>query len=323
MRNHLKFAGVALALLALPALAQTADRKVYMSWSPKPDTLPAYGSNKPVTRLADVLAKHKGEKSWSEDVVQTPRFTARLIQMAPGEKTRTQFWGDDRVNWVIWGGQIRFTIFGQKPFIASKGFLVQVPFRVPYSMETVGSEPSLRFEVTHAGHYPAYPANAGNPDANVAPPNVAGQHYIKVSYPLRVVAGGMGWYDDVNKPYFDFLGFTKQHPNGHGPKLGHFVADADDQTSIIRGMGVPTPPATNRGHFHEDNDEFWFILEGKCEYLIEDVGLVQASAGDVVFVPPGRWHRAAWANGQMDTRYAFGRSPTITHNYGPDANGKQ
>jgi mannose-6-phosphate isomerase-like protein (cupin superfamily) len=321
----LKIAGAALTLLALPALthAQTEEHKVYMSWTPKPTTLPAYGTNKPVTRLADVLAKHKGEKSWSEDIVQTERFTARYIQMAPGEKTRTQFWGDDRVNWVVWSGQIRFSIHGQKPFIASKGFLVQVPFRVPYSMETVGSEPSLRFEVTHAGHYPSYPANASDKDANLQPPKVPGQHYIKVSYPPTLVAGGMGSYDEVNKPYFDFLAFTKQHPNGDGPKLGHFVADADNQTAIIRGRGKPTPSPTNRGHFHENNDEFWFILEGKCEYLIEDVGLVQADAGDVVFVPPGRWHRAAWTNGQMDTRYAYGRNPTITHNYGEDANGTQ
>ena len=80
--------------------------------------------------------------------------------MAPGGKTRPQFYGDDRTIWVVWSGQIRFTIAGQKPFIARKGFLVQVPYRVAYSMETVGNEPSLRFEVTHAGRLPSYPSDA-------------------------------------------------------------------------------------------------------------------------------------------------------------------
>ena len=64
----------------------------------------------------------------------------------PGDKTPVQYYGDDRVFWVVWGGQIRFNIQGQQPFVATKGFLVQVPQRVRYSMETVGSEPSLRFE---------------------------------------------------------------------------------------------------------------------------------------------------------------------------------
>ena len=65
--------------------------------------------------------------------------------MAPGDaETRTQYYGDDRVVWVVWGGQIRFTIDGQAPFVASKkGFMVEVPQRVRYSMETVEAAPPL------------------------------------------------------------------------------------------------------------------------------------------------------------------------------------
>ena len=54
---------------------------------------------------------------------------------------------------------MRVTIDGVEPFVASKGFLVQVPYRVPYSMETVGNEPSLRFEVAPAGETPSYPVS--------------------------------------------------------------------------------------------------------------------------------------------------------------------
>ena len=68
--------------------------------------------------------------------------------MAPGDKTKTQFYADDRVFWVVQSGQMKVTIEGQEPFVASKGFLVQVPHRNVYSMETVGDKPSLRFEVT-------------------------------------------------------------------------------------------------------------------------------------------------------------------------------
>ena len=72
------------------------------------------------------------------------------------------YWGDDRVFWVVWGGQIRFTIEGQQPFVATKGFLVQVPQRVRYSMETIGSEPSLALR-SHPCRHPAGSIRAISP----------------------------------------------------------------------------------------------------------------------------------------------------------------
>ena len=319
MRNITKLAAIAIALLAIPAMAQ--DRKVYMSWAPKPKTPPPYTApNKPVTRLAEVLKKHAGQQSWTEDVVKTDRYHAQWISMAPGEKTKTMFWADDRTVWVVWGGQIKFTIQGQEPFIATKGFLVQVPLRMPYSMEAVGNEPALRFEVRRNDTLPSYVFHEGDP----VPASVNGQHYEKVSYPPGLRAGGNVPYDEINRPYLDyFKDVIAKYPNGGSGWPRYFVNDKENQAAIIRGMGVPTPPDTNKGHFHVGTDEFWFILEGKIDYLIEGVGLLTADAGDIVYVPPYRFHRASFAPGQMDTRLAFNRSPTMVHNYAPEANGRQ
>ena len=114
--------------LSLPTLlATSALGDAWYAWSPKPDKLPSYGQNRPVTHLKAVLAKHKGQTRWSEQSILTDRYDAKWIQAAPGDKTPVQYYGDDRVFWVVWGGQIRFTIQGQQPFVASKGFLVQVP----------------------------------------------------------------------------------------------------------------------------------------------------------------------------------------------------
>jgi mannose-6-phosphate isomerase-like protein (cupin superfamily) len=322
MKNASKLAACALALLAVPALAQ--DRKVYLSWAPKAAPVPYVAPNKPVTRLDQVLAKHAGQKSWTEDSLETERYSAKWIQMAPGEKTRTQFYGDDRTVWVVWGGKIRFTIKGQQPFVASKGFLVQVPLRVPYSMETVGDEPSLRFEITRAHSLPSYPVDSR--DAFGAPPPPRdGQHYVKVSYPTMPVGGGMGTYDARNPVYMDFMkDYVQDDPTASGKgRLHLFVNDADNQAAIIRGPGVAIPPDSNKGHFHIQNEEFWFILEGKIGYQIEGIGLVVAQAGDVVLATPNRWHRASFAPGQVDTRLAFNRSPTMLHNYDENANGTQ
>ena len=310
---------LAILLAAIPAAAQTQHGapppKVWMAWSPKPDTLPPYeNGNKPVWRLNEVLAAHQGQKSWSQQIINTHRYSGKLIQMAPGEKTRTQFYADDRTVWVVWGGAIRFTIAGQKPFVATKGFLVDAPTRVQYSLETVGNEPSLRFEVTHAGRQPLYPAD--NNEAQPAPRD--GMHYIKVSYPSAPDV-----YTPENRMFVDFFkDVVAAHPN-EPPKQNLFVTDPDNLVDIIRGKGTPLPPPSNLGHFHNGNDEFWFILEGKIDYQIEGVGVITADPGDIVFVPPGRWHRASWHDGSMDTRLSFNVRPNLMHNYGPEAGGRQ
>jgi mannose-6-phosphate isomerase-like protein (cupin superfamily) len=300
--------------LDLNAAAQGAHPYWY-AWSPKPEVLPAYeGVNKPIWRLSGLLAAHKGHANWDQEIVRTPRFSAHWIQMAPGQKTRSQFYGDDRTIWVVWGGQIRFTIAGQKPFIASKGFLVEVPYRVAYSMETVGNEPSLRFEVTHAGRLPSYPVT-GNEGL---PPSKDGMRYLKVTYPSPPDV-----YTPENRMMLDFFkDVVGAHPNDP-PKQHLFVTDGDTMADIIRGKGSPTPPPSNLGHFHVGNEEFWIVLEGRMEYLIEVEKLFSAMPGDVVFAPPGRWHRAAWAGNTMATRLAFNARPALFHNYGEHAQGRQ
>jgi oxalate decarboxylase/phosphoglucose isomerase-like protein (cupin superfamily) len=166
--------------------------------------------------------------------------------------------------------------------------------------------------VTHAGIHPVYAEGTPKP---VDPP---GSRYQKISTTTRPDP-----YDDINRPYVDFFKDVVAADPVKGPAQSRVVSDEANLVNIIRGKGVPTPPASNRGHFHAGDDEFWFILEGKCDYLIEDVGLLTADMGDVVFVPPGRFHRASWAEGQTDTRLSFNVSPNLFHAFGEDAGGKQ
>ena len=133
-------------------------------WAPMPEKAnPFIAPNKPVTRLKELLAKHKNDQSWTEVVVNDNLFHGEYIAMAPGGKTPRRFHQDNRAFWIVQDGEIRFTIEGQEPFVASKGFLVQVPKRLIYSMETVGNKPSLRFEVTMANANTMYPADETPP----------------------------------------------------------------------------------------------------------------------------------------------------------------
>src|SRR4029079_10298577 len=64
---------------------------------------------------------------------------------------------DSRLWWAVVDGQMRVEIEGQAPLIATKGAIVQVPKQTLYSFETIGTTPSVRFEVNVARVTTLYP----------------------------------------------------------------------------------------------------------------------------------------------------------------------
>jgi hypothetical protein len=118
-------------LAALPCLSLSflwSQNGSQLVWSPKPVSLPGWTApNKPHWKLAEVLAMHQGQANWKQTIVSDEFLHADYIQMAPGVKTPKRAHPDTREWWVIQDGQIRFSIDGQAPFVASKGYMVQVP----------------------------------------------------------------------------------------------------------------------------------------------------------------------------------------------------
>ena len=160
-----------------------------------------------------------------QTVVDDNSLRADYVSMAPGVKTPRQFHPDTRAWWIVQDGQIRFSIEGQEPFGASKGYLVQVPYRNIFSLETVGDKPSLRLEVNIAGDKTMYPID-------VQPETVKGFTFVKV----RI--SGKGKYGQGNKPYIDFnqvvAGTEKQR---------RFIADDRAVANIIIGDPKTQKPA--------------------------------------------------------------------------------
>lgn len=287
------------AALALPLAAQQDSR---LAWAPVPVQPAAWvAPNRPHWKLADLLAQHKGEANWTQTVVSDSTLHADYISMGPGEKTPRRFHPDTRTWWIVQDGQIRFIIEGQEPFVASKGFLVQVPYRTVYSMETVGDKPSLRLEVNIAGAQTMYPADE-------KPVPLDGVNFVKV----RI--NGQGKYDHGNRPYIDFnavvAGTEKQR---------RFIADDRAVANIIIGDPEKQAPVTdaNLGHFHEESPEFWFILLGKMEYKIGSLPVFIADQGDIVYTPQQTWHRARFAGDSLACRLAMNGYQDLLHNYQP------
>jgi mannose-6-phosphate isomerase-like protein (cupin superfamily) len=292
MRNLKAVTWVLAGLMPIPALRGQSQMLV---WAPLPVTPnPWVAPNKPIVRLPELRAKHAKEPSWTETVVSDNLFHADYISMAPGGKTPRRFHQDNRAWWIVQDGQIRFTIEGQEPFIATKGFMVQVPHRLVYSMETVGDKPSLRLEVMVANADIMYPI-----DETPAP--APGTKYVRAR-----VATVKGSYDKANVPFIDYNQRIAGNPK---PKenQNQFIGDSHGIANIIRGDPKKQPPARDedKGHLHITGPEFWFILEGQMEFKIGSVPVFVADQGDVVYAPAKAWHRVRFAGTSMATRLAI------------------
>jgi mannose-6-phosphate isomerase-like protein (cupin superfamily) len=118
--------------------------------SPKAKSAGWTGVHRPHTKLNDVLARHKGQADWAETIVDDESLFAQWVSMGPGQKTPRRMNGDTREWWIVQSGTLRFTVEGREPLVATKGFMVQVPYRTLYQIENVGTEPGLRFVVNVA-----------------------------------------------------------------------------------------------------------------------------------------------------------------------------
>lgn len=308
---------VAGALVALTLTAQAprpAPPAPVEMWVPKKTPYAAYDApNRPWWKLADVLALHKGASDWSQPIVRNRDIVADWHQQAPGKRTAEVAYADNRTAIIVWGGQLRVTIAGHPPFEAGKGFEIDVPLRVPFTLETIGDQPALWFEIHAATDLPLYPLGS-TPER---PRDVTGFRYER-----RLVSGGAGAPDATNPLYLDYYRDVVQG----GARATAFVAAQHLFVNNIRGRATPTPPASNLGHFHVGYDEFWFVMEGNVDLQIEGEPLIKAAApGDVLIAKQGRWHRASFGGpeGQMGTRVAINPYPLGLHGYSTQSGGRQ
>ena len=296
------------------------QRVVKYALAPKPIKPAGWtGVNKPIHRVADVLARHKGQARWTEEIVRDgDNYSGKWIQMAPGDRIAPQFYADDRVMWIVYSGQMRVSIEGQEPFVAGPGFLVQVPYRTTYSVDVVGNAPVVRFEVNGPNRLPFNPTTKDGTDK---PADPAGFRMTKISW-----AGNGDSYGNPNpnqtantRPYLDF---QKEIVQGGG-RGGAFVSENGNFMNVINQMGAPTPPDSNLGHWHTDYNEFWYIAQGTVDYKMEGMPVFSAHVGDVVYAAQGLYHRASGGGTGMSTRIAINPRPSGLHNYHEDAEARQ
>ena len=288
--------------MAVTAATAVAQEPPLLVLSPKAKSAGWTGVHRPHTKLSDVLARHAGQADWAETVVDDESLVAQWISMGRGQKTPRRMNGDTREWWIVQSGTLKFTVEGREPVVATKGFMVQVPYRTLYQIENVGDEPALRFEVNVQRARKLYPLDE-------APTPLAGFDYV----PTRVT-GGRGTLDAQNRPVLDFNRVVAGEERG-----GAFVSDDRSFANVIIGNYQAAQP-DNKGHFHEEGSEFWLIMLGSIRYNIEGLPEFEAEPGDVVYVPRQTWHLASFggSEGLRSCRLAMNGFPFQAHMFEPD-----
>ncbi len=293
-------AALAGAFLVLGALAFTEQP----SWAPKPVHLPAYvPPHQPVTRLAEVRARHQGQADWTQVVVDDPHIHGEWISSAPGSKVSRRFHPDTVAWWIVMDGQIKFDIEGQDPFVATAGTMVQVPMQTIFSLETVGQQPSLRFEANIAHAKTLYPDD-------VQPPEIPGFKWMKVILHRKPAPLDPGTRWHVN------LGDLAKEPQySKGNFMYRFVNNDRAAANVSYGYekNLPKLNPNDTGHYHPECAEFWLIMAGQIRYPIEGQGVIIANLGDVVYVPPFTFHAPRFYGEGPSCRLAMNGYPNIAH----------
>jgi quercetin dioxygenase-like cupin family protein len=229
-------------------------------------------------KLSDLEARHKDDPNWREAIVDDGRLTGEYVSAAPGTVVSRRFHPDTREWFAVVQGDVRVNIEGQAPFTATRGSLVNIPRQTMYSVETIGTKPSLRWVVNVARAKTLYPSDVQPP----APP--PGTSWVPVTVNRRP-----GEYDQFNQPTLNIHEAAAKNPKYAG---GRFVRDDKSEMLVIYGYEKNLPPLdpADKGHFHPESAEMWLVFAGRIRYAFEGQQPFVASEGDIVYVPADTWH---------------------------------
>jgi len=279
----MRIARIAIAAIVIHSTALMASQQPPRPmpttvWASKPVTTPAYKAGlKPWLKLLDLKTKHKGQASWQEVIVDDGRLMAGYVSAAPGTRMSRRFHPDTREWFAVVEGEVRVEIEGQEPFTATRGSLVNIPRQTIYTVETLGTAPSLRFTLNVSGAKTVYPQD-------VEPPAAPGTAWTQVR-----INRTPGLYDQFNQPHLNIHAAAAANEKYSG---GRFVRDDKSEMLVIYGHEKNMPPLdpADKGHFHAESAEMWLVFSGKIRYSFEGQQPFIASEGDVVYVPSNTWH---------------------------------
>ena len=248
----------------LPRTEGEAPSQDQLVLAPKLVKLSEYvAPHKPHTKLADVLAKHKGQADWIEPVVDDDNAARRLH--FDGARQEDAAPDECRHARVVGHSGRPDPLHDRRPGALRRLEGLSRSGAVPRTCtrwKRLAIGRPCASKSTSRRRRKMYPMD-------VKPAPLPGFDFV----PVRVA--GKGTYDEGNKPFVDFNAVVGRHRQ-----------DAALRRRRSRGrQHHPRPPASRRrrspdkGHFHPESAEFWFILLNKIRYNIEGAARLRGRSG--------------------------------------------
>ena len=98
--------------------------------------------------------------------------------------------------------------------------------------------------------------------------------------------------------------------NSKTESWSHMVINSPSNSATLIAQ---IPGEGNRMHYHHDWDEWWYIVKGKWEWLVEGVKK-EINAGEIVFIERNRIHKITAIGNEMAIRLAVSRED-VDHVY--------
>ena len=114
--------------------------------------------------------------------------------------------------------------------------------------------------------------------------------------------------NEFNKEVINIPELIEQ--NGREKAWAHTVINSPSNCATLI---CQLPGEGNRMHFHPDWEEWWYIVEGEWEWLVEGVAM-RIKQGDVVFIERNKKHMVKAKGDQMAIRLAVSRHD-VAHVY--------
>ncbi len=108
--------------------------------------------NQTIAKLDEVIARHAGEKSWSERLVQSELVMGNFIYQSAGQGNRRHYHLTENEFWVILKGTLQWDFDDGdgkivETVIAKAGDIVLAKAGRWHHIQVVGDEPSVRLAV--------------------------------------------------------------------------------------------------------------------------------------------------------------------------------
>ena len=264
--------------------------------------------NHPLTRLADLKARHTGQAVWKELVVKDPEIQAEYNAAVTGTVFSPRFHPDTASVAVVVEGEMRFEIEGQSPILASRGSIVNILKGTLYSFEITGSRSGLWVEINPVNFQTLYPANIPLP---VVP---GGMEMVQVAFSRAPLA-----YAAPNLPHWNLFEAAKKGPPG-GARVAQdhlFLNPIYGFAEPNYGGAAPFNPQSIFGHMHPGPAEWWIVQSGQITAKFENAGEFVGSEGDILYAPPMTWHQMGFRGAGPSCRLAIGAYSFINMNSTP------